>query len=71
MMIRRQSITLIVKLSLQSSMLRSSLCDYSDSYILASDITAITGAGDNDAASQLDERNKGVILKIVHHLLTA
>ena len=71
MMIRRQSITLIVKLSLQSSMLRSSLCDYSDSYILASDITAITGAGDNDAASQLDKRNEGVILKIVHHLLTA
>ena len=55
MMIRRQSITLIVKLSLQSSMLRSSLCDYSDSYILASDITTITGAGDNDAASQLKE----------------
>ena len=44
-------------------MLRSSLCDYSDVYTLVSGTTTITGAGANDAAKQLDERNKGVIFK--------
>ena len=47
----------------KKSMLRSSLCDYSDVYTLVSGTTAITGAGANDAAKQLDERNKGVIFK--------
>ena len=48
-------------------MLRSSLCDYA--YILVNGIITITGdddagiAGDDDAAKQLDERNKGVIFK--------
>ena len=48
-------------------MLRSSLCDYA--YILVNRIITITGdddagiAGDDDAAKQLDERNKGVIFK--------
>ena len=44
-------------------MLRSRLCDYSDAYTLVSGPIAITGAGDNDAARQLDERNKGGISK--------
>ena len=44
-------------------MLRSSLCDYSDAYILVSWIITINGAGSDDAAKRLDERNKGVILK--------
>ena len=44
-------------------MLRSSLCDYSDAYILGSGTITITGAGADDAAEQLDERNKGVIFK--------
>ena len=44
-------------------MLRTSLCDYNDAYILVSGAITITGAGDNDAAKRLDERNKGVILK--------
>ena len=50
-------------------MLRSSLCDYADAYILVNGIITITGddgagiAGDDDAAKQLDERNKGVIFK--------
>ena len=48
----------------KTSMFRSSLCDYSDVYILVSGIIAITGAGADDAAKQLDERNKGVIFKI-------
>ena len=44
-------------------MLRSSLGDYSDTYILASGTRRITVAGNNDAARQLDKRNKGVIFK--------
>ena len=45
------------------SMLRTSSCDYNDAYRLVSGAITITGAGDNDAAKRLDERNKGVILK--------
>ena len=44
-------------------MLRSSLCDYSNAYILVKGKIAITGAGDYAAARQTDERNKGVIIK--------
>ena len=33
-------------------MLRSSLCDYSDSYILISRTIAITGAGADDVAKR-------------------
>ena len=47
----------------KTTMLRSSLCDYADAYILVKGTITITGAGGNDAAKQLDERNKGVILK--------
>ena len=46
----------------RTTVLRSSLCDYADEYILQTTIT-VTGAGDNDAAKWLDERNKGVIFK--------
>ena len=44
-------------------MLRSSLCDYSDAYIHVSGTITISGAGNDDAARRLDERNKGAILK--------
>ena len=44
-------------------MLRSSLCHYADAYIIVMETITITGAGDNDAAKRLDERNKGVIFK--------
>ena len=44
-------------------MLRSSLCDYSDAYIPVSGTITITGAGADDAAKRLDERNKSVIFK--------
>ena len=44
-------------------MLRSSLCDYADAYILVKRTITITGAGEDDAAKRLDERNKGVIFK--------
>ena len=44
-------------------MLRTSLCDYSDAYILVSGTITISGAGNDDAVRQLDERNKGVMFK--------
>ena len=47
----------------KTTMLRSNLCDYADAYILVRGAITITGAGNDDAARQADERNKGVILK--------
>ena len=44
-------------------MLKSSLCDYSDAYILVIGKIAITGAGDDAAARQAEERDKGVAFK--------
>ena len=44
-------------------MLKSSLCDYSDAYILVKGKITITGAGDNATARQADERDKGVEFK--------
>ena len=43
--------------------LRSSLCYYADAYILFKGTITITGAEDNVAARQADQRNKGVIFK--------
>ena len=44
-------------------MLRSYLCDYADSYILVKGTITIKGAGENDAARQADERDKGITFK--------
>ena len=44
-------------------MLKSSLCDYSDVYILVKRSITTTGAGADAASSEADERNKGVIIK--------
>ena len=44
-------------------MLRSNLCDYAGAYILVKGTITIAGAGNNDAARQADERDKGVIFK--------
>ena len=41
-------------------MLKSSLCDYSDAYILVKGKITITGAGYDAAAIQADERHKDV-----------
>ena len=43
-------------------MLNSSLCDYSDAYILVKGRITITGAGCDAAARQVDERDKRVII---------
>ena len=47
----------------KTTMLKSSLCDYSDAYILGKGRITITEAGDNAGARQADERNKSVIFK--------
>ena len=44
-------------------MLKSSLCDYADAYILVSGRATITGVGDDDAARRAGERDKGVTFK--------
>ena len=44
-------------------MLKSSLCDYSDAYILVKGKITIAGAGNDAAARQADERDKGVAFK--------
>ena len=45
-------------LNFKTVMLRPSLCDYADAYILVKGSITITGAGDNAAARRADERNK-------------
>ena len=47
----------------KTTVLRSNLCDYADLYILLKGTITITGAGDDAAARQADERNKGVTFK--------
>ena len=47
----------------KTTMLKSSLCYYSDAYILVKRTITITGAGPDAATRQVDERNKGVIFK--------
>ena len=42
------------QIKFNTTMLKSSLCDYSDTYIL------VNGKGDDAAARQADERGKGV-----------
>ena len=47
----------------KTTMLRSDLYDYADSYILVKGTITITGEGDNAGEIQPDERDKGVTLK--------
>ena len=51
------------QIKFKTTMLKSSLYDYSDGYILVKGKITITGAGDDAAARQVDERDKGVAFK--------
>ena len=51
------------QIKFKTTMLKSSLCDYSDSYILVKGKITITGAGDKAQARQADERDKGEAFK--------
>ena len=47
----------------KSTMLKSSLCDYSDAYVLVKTRITITGERNDAAVRQAGEKKKGVILK--------
>ena len=47
----------------KTTMLKSSLCDYSDAFILVKGKITITGPGADAATRQADERDKGVVFK--------
>ena len=51
------------QIKFKTAMLNSSLCDFSDAYILVKGRITIKGEGDNVAARQADERDKGVAFK--------
>ena len=51
------------QIKFKTTMLKPSLCDYSDTYILVKGTITINGRGDNALARQADERNKGVAFK--------
>ena len=51
------------QIKFKTTMLKSSLCDYSDAYILVKGRITIEGAGADAAARQADERDKGVAFK--------
>ena len=59
------------QIKFKTTMLKSSLCDYSDAYILAKGTITIEGEAADAAARQADERDKGVAFKNFIHLLTA
>ena len=47
----------------KTASLKSSLCNYSEAYILVKKNITFTGAGDDAAGRQADERNKGAMFK--------
>ena len=51
------------QIKFKTTMLKSSLCDYSDAYILVKGTITINGIGADAAARQADEREKGVAFK--------
>ena len=51
------------QIKLKTKILKSSLCDYRDAYVLVQRTITITGAGADAAARQADERDKGVAFK--------
>ena len=51
------------QIKFKTAMLKSLFCDYGDAYILVKVKITITGARDDAAARQVDERDKGVAFK--------
>ena len=51
------------QIKFKTAMLKSSLCDYTDAYILVRGKIKITGRGADAAARQADERDKGAAFK--------
>ena len=59
----RETYNVDSQINLKNTMLKSSLCDYSDAYILVKGKITIAGRGADAAARQADERDKGVAFK--------
>ena len=59
----RETYNVNSQIKFKTTMLKSSLCDYSDAYILAKEKIIITGAGEDAAARKADERDKDVVFK--------
>ena len=51
------------QIKFKTTLLKSSLCNYSDAYILIKGTITITGAGADAAARQADERDREVVFK--------
>ena len=51
------------QIKFKTTMLKPSLCDYSDAYMLVKEKITTTGAGDDVAARQANERDKGVAFR--------
>ena len=51
------------QIKFKTTMLKSSLCNYSNAYILVKRKITITGAGDDAAARQANEKDKSVAFK--------
>ena len=51
------------QIKFKTTMLKSSLCDYSDAYILVKGTITINGRGADATPRQADERDKGVAFK--------
>ena len=51
------------QIKFKTTMLKSSLCDYGDAYILVKGKIKVTRAGDDAAARQADERDKSAAFK--------
>ena len=59
----RKTYNVTSQIKFKTTMLKSSLCDYSDAYILVKGKITINGAVADAAARQADERDKGVAFK--------
>ena len=55
----------------KTTMLRSTLCDYADAYILVKGTITITGAGMMMLQNDQMKEMKAQLLKIVHYLVNA
>ena len=62
-MINQEECIIPIDIRFKTIMIKSSIYNYSDAYILVKVRIMIAGAGDASAARQGDERNKSVIFK--------
>ena len=59
----RETYNVNSQIKFKTTMLKSNLCDYSDAHILVKGKITVTGAGDDAAVRQADERDKSVAFK--------